>query len=134
MAINKSDLIVFLDFDGVINFSNNSKDMYGDIFDDTAMSLLYSISDKYVISSSWKCLGINYIKRMWNYRNYSGDILGITDDLIFEDRNAEINKYIKDNNIENYIVLDDIVLTVDNFIHCPKGLNLDVIRKIKSHY
>ena len=131
--------IIFLDIDGVLNdkstFVNNTgiKNAYNKLlnsFDNTCsinyaellaekqllyldydkIQLLKYICDtrnaKIVITSSWKNLTYyNFIEEKLIL--YGLPIIDITKTLL--SRGEEIKKYIQDNNIENYIIIDDSV-------------------------
>ena len=88
--------VIFLDFDGVLNTENHLAhlrseelpvmDSFGHLFDPEAVGNLRSILDavpdaKIVIESSWKLMGLPYIKRMWKTRNLPGEISDATPDI-----------------------------------------------------
>ena len=137
--------IIFLDIDGVLNLIPQGRDKFGSIFHPEFIENLKYIIDetgaKIVISSSWRSDGIDVFREIWKYRNYSGDIIGITPFSYFNEdlesdpdieicRGHEI-KYWLDNtndNIESYVILDDdddmldsqlnnFVKTFDNIDH-----------------
>jgi len=72
-----------------------------------------------VISSSWRIDGLNKLRWLWQERKYPGEIVGLTprcseaaeyfgikyfDEV---DRGHEIEMYIRENKIRNYVILDD---------------------------
>lgn len=75
--------IIFLDFDGVLNTEHyqnllyyqgkTGSDKYGTLFDPEAVEQLKRIIDathaEIVIESSWKCLGLNFLREMWEARS-----------------------------------------------------------------
>ena len=88
--------VIFLDFDGVLNTEKHLShlrseglpvmDSFGHLFDPEAIENLRSILEsvpkaKIVIESSWKMMGLPYIKRMWKARNLPGEIYGATPDI-----------------------------------------------------
>lgn len=84
--------IIFLDFDGVLNTEHyqnllyyqgkTGSDKYGTLFNPEAVEQLKRIIDathaEIVIESSWKCLGLNFLREMWEARIMPGWIIGIT--------------------------------------------------------
>lgn len=65
--------VIFLDIDGVLNtkYWENMKvrDQYGHTFDPNSVANLARIIEEtgaeIVISSSWKCLGLDTLQKMW---------------------------------------------------------------------
>ena len=125
----KGEKIIFLDFDGVLNphiymramlhlkesssTSIRNADEYGQLFMRESCEALEKIigatGAKIVVISSWRLQGELAIKKMWNKRNLSGEIIGITpsNDFLIN-RGDEIQKWIEDNNfIGNYVIIDD---------------------------
>ena len=85
--------ILFLDFDGVLNTDRYqavlhsqalpTSDEFGALFDPDAVASLRAIIDavpdlKIVIESSWKALGINTMRRMWEVRSLPGEVYDIS--------------------------------------------------------
>lgn len=74
--------VIFLDIDGVLNIIPESVDEFGAVFHSNFVNNLKWIIEetdaKLVISSTWRYGGLNWLKRMWKYRNYPGEIIGIT--------------------------------------------------------
>ena len=116
--------IIFLDIDGVLNVIPQGRDKYGMIFHPEFIeNLRYIIEQtdaKLVISSSWRIDGIDTFNSMWEYRNYPGEIIGITPFSYFNEdlesdpdieicRGHEIKYWLDNtnNNIESYVILDD---------------------------
>lgn len=87
-----NDKIIFLDFDGVLNtghyqrllqyLGNPWRDRYGALFDPDAVRQLKRIVDAtgadIVVESSWKYLGLNAMRELWEIRNLPGKIIDIT--------------------------------------------------------
>jgi hypothetical protein len=94
--------------------------------------LIEEFDAKIVISSSWRTSGIEYMKRVWEIEEMSGEIIGITPNFRGDidgytiPLGCEIEKwlkdkgfshinwdpdiqeeYIKESGIENYIIIDD---------------------------
>ena len=84
--------IIFLDFDGVLNTEHYQsllqyqgkswQDEYGAFFDPNAVKQLKRIIDAtgadIVIESSWKYLGLDAMKELWEIRNLPGRVIDIT--------------------------------------------------------
>lgn len=119
--------VIFLDFDGVLNPLGNedvrrklwhldnsikSKDNYGYLFDETCVRWLHYIllkTDSHiVVSSSWRWIGLEALREMWQDRNYPNRIFDITRPSTFDKRSEDIDIYIKNNNIDRYCIIDDI--------------------------
>ena len=119
--------VIFLDFDGVLNPLGNedvrcklwnldnsikSKDNYGYLFDETCVRWLHYIllkTDAYiVVSSSWRWIGLESLREMWQDRDYPNSIFAITRPSTFDKRSEDIDIYIKNNNIDRYCIIDDI--------------------------
>ena len=142
--------VIFLDIDGVLNCENayrngecqyqewvwedgrkdhyqrfcvHSKDLLNKLIDETGA--------KIVISSTWRSSGIEFMKKVWELENMSGEIIGITpsmrasgidiprgmeikyfleNDLNFRHINwseEEQQKKMDESGVENYIIIDD---------------------------
>lgn len=84
--------IIFLDFDGVLNTEHYQgllqhegkpwQDEYGAFFDPNAVKQLERIIDAtgadIVIESSWKYLGLDAMKELWEVRGLPGKVIDIT--------------------------------------------------------
>ena len=106
--------IVFLDLDGPDSVANLAR-------------IVNQPNVDIVISSSWKCLGLDYLQSMWKDRQLPGNVVDITPSETNRDviRNAspadirwltskgyEIQMWLQKNKgIESYAILDD-----ENFI------------------
>lgn len=137
--------IVFLDIDGVLNterwytkmHKNIPKDRFGYEFDPVAVENLSKIiaegNADIVVSSSWKCFGLDGMQEMWKERNLPGKIIGVTPNTISDDmllnmnldeleevaiRGYEIEEWLSlhGKNVSNYVILDDI----DSFLTSQK--------------
>jgi len=138
--------IIFLDIDGVLNcedaFKDGSRIRYKD-YKDISYKTFYKPSKilinklieetgaKIVISSTWRKSGIDFIRKVWESENMSGEIIGITPNFSGETnftlpRGLEIKQwlekkelrqifwckemqqeYIDKSKIENFIIIDD---------------------------
>ena len=100
--------IIFIDFDGVLNteyyqdllqyLGKSWQDEYGALFDPNAVKQLKRIIDAtnadIVVESSWKYLGSDAMKELWEVRNLPGRIIDITPSTISDE-------YLLSSNLEN---------------------------------
>ncbi len=129
--------IIFLDIDGVLNTKlwyskmdyDTPKDKWGYAFDPTSVANLKRIVDEtgaeIVISSSWKCIGLTELRKMWKSRKLPGRIIDVTPDRMCDEelleldldlidpeegRGYEIQKWLsqKGDNVSQYSILDDM--------------------------
>lgn len=142
--------IIFLDIDGVLNCENaykngecqyqswtwedGRKDHY-QRFCVKSKNLLNKLIEetdaKIVISSTWRMSGIEFMKKVWEFEEMKGEIIGITPSLrssaINIPRGMEIKHYLEvdlgfhhinwseeeqqkrmsESGVENYIIIDD---------------------------
>jgi hypothetical protein len=156
--------IIFLDIDGVLNcekaymhgecqyqdwtWEDGRKDQY-QRFCSWSKSLLNKLIEetgaKIVISSTWRHSGIDFMRKVWEYEEMSGEIIGITPslrsdvmsiprgmeidyylekDLKFRHINWDIktqNSYMEESGVDNYIIIDDdadmLYEQRNNFVH-----------------
>jgi len=135
--------VIFLDIDGVLNHQRGHED--GECsydcnegyqkFSTTSKGLLNQLIEKtnaeIVISSTWRCDGLERMKEIWKLEDMAGEITGITPHFSINGygsapRGCEIESYLKNqgfrhinyseekqreymdkSNIANYIILDD---------------------------
>lgn len=102
---NSGKKVIFLDFDGVLNTErwhsqasrNELKDEYGYRFDPVAVDNLRKIVDEtgaaIVISSSWKCMGLTTMQKMWKDRQLPGKVIDITPNSVSDEflLNVDLN-------------------------------------------
>ena len=125
--------VLFLDFDGVLNpkLWNRGKpsDNYGVLFVSKAVANLKKILDEtgadIVVSSSWKCMGLSTLQKMWKERGLPGNIIDITPDYMSEEllmnpdidndevlkfRGYEIKGWLSKHGdeVSNYAIIDDM--------------------------
>ena len=115
---------LFLDIDGVLNsfddYKVSDKEFLENIenttfiLSDRQISLLNNIVDKYhpkiFLSSYWRNrYPLTVIQKKFNAVGFKGKISGITPSFggEHEDRWEQINHYINDNDVSEYIILDD---------------------------
>ena len=91
--------VIFLDFDGVLNTEYHQdllqiqgkswQDEYGAFFDPNAVKQLERIikatNADIVVESSWKYLGLDAMKDLWEVRNLPGRIIDITPSTISDE-------------------------------------------------
>lgn len=129
--------ILFLDLDGVLNTArwhrqadrHALQDKYGYKFDPSAVANLKKILDEtgavIVISSSWKCMGLATLQRMWKDRNLPGEVVDITPNSIGDElllhadlekmgllsiRGQEIKEWLMlhGKDVSNYVIFVDM--------------------------
>ena len=136
----KLSKIVFLDFDGVLNTEFHQRqlqydgkiwqDKHGACFDPKTVKQLQTIVDMthvdIVIESSWKYLGVEAIREMWQDRQLPGRVIditpsGISDRMLLSTdleqispsvlhcKGAEIASWLYENNMQDapYAIIDD---------------------------
>ena len=116
--------IIFLDFDGVF--------ILNDVVDPKSVKNLNHIiretGAKIVVSSDWRnqC-NIETLERLFKNWGIKAEILGITDKIgdhsfmfLEKNRTKEIEKYREENNIDNYIIIDDLKLYNNKYDLTPK--------------
>ena len=134
--------VIFLDIDGVLNSLDNmsamtlmwktnelihkSRDVFGHLFDERCVLWLkYIISRtdaKIVISSTWRCKGLQEMQMMFKARGLSVEVIGCTPTIVDEyiinlyassnneaDRGYEIAQWIYEHEqaLESYCIIDD---------------------------
>ena len=122
--------ILFLDFDGVLNTEHYQgllqyqgkpwQDEHGAFFDPNAVKQLKRIIDAtdadIVVESSWKYLGLDAMKELWEVRNLLGTIIDITPSLLGKNKGVEIaswlSKYAKQD--IRYVIIDDEYVILDS--------------------
>lgn len=115
---------LFLDIDGVLNsfddYKVTGKEFLENIHNttfilsDRQISLLNDINEKYhpkiILSSYWRNrYSLSVIQKKFEDAGFKGKISGITPSFggEHEDRWQQIKHYIDDNDVSNYIILDD---------------------------
>ena len=119
--------IIFLDFDGVF--------ILNDVVDPKSVkNLNYLIKEtgaKIVVSSDWRnqCT-IEILEDLFSNWNINAEIIGVTEKIgdnnfmfLELNRTEEIEKYILENNVENYVIIDDLKLYNDVYALNPKFNN-----------
>lgn len=113
--------IIFLDFDGVLNtqyyqdllqyLGKPWQDEHGALFDPNAVKQLERIikatNADIVVESSWKYLGLDAMKELWEVRKLPGRIIDITPFTISDE----------------YLLSSDLVNIHPSILHC-KGIEI----------
>ena len=139
--------IIFLDFDGVLNTENYNlvlkrkgkicQDEYGALFDPNAVKQLKRIVDAtgadIVIESSWKYLGLDAMKELWEIRNLPGRVIDITPSSVSDEylsnvdldnldasmlhcKGLEISSWLSEKGQSNtrYVIIDDEYVVLES--------------------
>lgn len=157
--------IIFLDIDGVLNSTKSAEfchkkyggNGYGGFFSESEEPTLVNVlwddecvgwfekivketGASIVISSTWRNhYGLLAFHSMFKlYSVFDLDIVGKTPSLMSRNRGAEIQKYIDENKISNYVILDDdsdmLESQMSNFVNtdCDFGLTKeDYLKAVK---
>jgi len=115
--------IIFLDIDGVLNSEEDLTNNVGLLWDVNDLNIKYIIllneiikatNAKVVISSTWRIIHpFDKIEKMMLKKGFVGEVisqtvlLSRTPDGVIQDRGDEINLWLKDNDIESFLILDD---------------------------
>jgi hypothetical protein len=106
--INK---VIFLDIDGVLNVYCEGRDEYGCTFhkhfEDNLSWIIKQTKAKIVISSTWRFSGLEILKEMWDKRGLPGEVIDITPDSNNLKRGDEIQHWLDNNKVINYVIVDD---------------------------
>jgi len=121
--------VILLDFDGVVTskaytwkcYQDGARaNIYGlDWFDpDCIAALRYIVENtgaKIVVSSSWRDLRMEQLKRLWEFVPMPGELIGTTPIWILTKKGA-IEHWIKQHSHDRYVILDDADLGFENQI------------------
>lgn len=106
--------IIFTDIDGVFNtvsksdWNAQSVDLYDDLCEEFNL--------KPVITSTWRVKhSISELSRIFQYQGVQTDIYDFTPIITSEGRGGEIENWLKDNQTDNYIILDDNVRDIESY-------------------
>ena len=139
------DKIVFLDIDGVLN--NIGQAVTRDQFwtadsaslDKTSVGILNWICEctgaSVVISSTWRHSHSDpewYHEVFRSYDSFDINVVGVTPNL-YTIRGKEIKQYVDDNQIENYVIIDDDgdMLPNQPFVHIPPVTGLTLYEAVR---
>ena len=121
--------VILLDFDGVVAskaytwkcYQDGSRaNIYGlDWFDPDCIEALRCIVDntgaKIVVSSSWRDLRMEQLRKLWDFIPMPGELVGTTPVWILT-KNGAIEHWIKQHPEDRYVILDDADLEFENQI------------------
>ena len=125
----EQEKILFLDFDGVITsepftrkciFECRRENWYWlDWFDPKCIEQLRRIvvatGVKIVVSSSWRDLGMDKLRKVWAENNMPGELIDTTPIWVLTKVEA-IKQWLKDHPCRRFAVLDDSELDVPNLV------------------
>lgn len=138
--------VIFLDFDGVLNNNSyflDSKEKAPFFLQDEKMILLKQIVDttnaKIVLSTSWREIwnsDLDISLKLKDYFNsFDLSVYDVTKNINYN-RPLEISTWLKENNVNSYVILDDIANPwyehVNNVVVTNKefnGLSQDDVNK-----
>lgn len=105
------DKIIFLDIDGVLNVYCEGRDEFGCTFhkhfEDNLRWIIEQTRAKIVISSNWRMSGLSVMQEMWKHRELTGEVIDITPKIVISKRGEEIQFWLDNNKVSNYVIIDD---------------------------
>lgn len=133
-------MTIFLDIDGVLRTHKSDLEwslrlgvpiplsVYDRRFDRKIVSYINEVvcytRSKIVVTSTWRVKhSLEELKQIFRDNGISTEIVGTTG--IGIDRGEEIEQYISDNEIENYVVIDDQVNDILKHIPKERVINVD---------
>lgn len=130
-------MIIFLDIDGLLRTHKSDLEWYDKDkipelhkrkFSQKSVSNLNTILGitraKIVVISTWRILvSFDDLKKIFKQNGIISEVIGITE--IGTNRGEEIEQYISDNNIVDYVVLDDNVNDILNVIDNLRVIKID---------
>jgi hypothetical protein len=132
-------IIIFLDIDGVLRTHKSDLEWSLKLgepipelckrnFSKTAVSNLNEITGwsraKIVVISTWRTLvSFDDLKKIFKDNGVSSEVIGVTP--VGLSRGEEIEQYISDNNIVDYVVIDDNVGDIINIINKERVVKID---------
>lgn len=133
------DKYILLDFDGVVTSKSYTwkcyqvgarANIYGlDWFDPDCINALQYIVEKtgakIVVSSSWRDLRTEQLRRLWEFIPMPGELAGTTPVWILTKKGA-IEHWIKQHPDDRYVILDDADLGFENQIRTDPHTGLVV--------
>ena len=108
---------IFTDIDGVLNIiSPNSGRSFSPLSAQLYDDLCKEFNLKPVITSTWRTkLSIKDLQRVFLYEGITTDIYDFTQIITSEGRGGEIEKWLQDNQCDNYIILDDNIKDIESY-------------------
>lgn len=137
--------VIFLDFDGVITsepftrqciFEYRRENLYGlDWFDPHCLDLLKTIVDKtgagIVVSSSWRDLGMDKLRKVWEETPMPGKLLGTTPVWVLTKVGA-IKEYLRIHPCDKYVILDDTDFHLPNQVKTDPHTGLTDVNVVEA--
>lgn len=121
--------VFFLDIDGVLNidwkrkWKKESVDNLNIIY---TFFLNKNIEIEYVITSTWRISNdLEEMKTIFTNQNVKGNIIGFTPLIENDDRGKEILQYLNMNNVKNYLIIDDNIDSIIDYIDNDKIIEID---------
>lgn len=106
--------VIFTDIDGVFNTISNTEwsRLSVALYDD----LCQEFNLKPVVTSTWRTkLNLKELDRVFKYEGIFTDIYDLTPIITSEGRGGEIESWIRDNQCDNYIILDDNIRDIESY-------------------
>lgn len=106
--------IIFTDIDGVFNTISKTEwsPLSVALYDD----LCQEFNLKPVVTSTWRTkLNLKELDRVFKYEGIFTDIYDLTPVITSEGRGGEIESWLRDNQCDNYIILDDNIRDIESY-------------------
>jgi len=106
--------VIFTDIDGVFNTINRNQwsSLSVALYDD----LCQEFNLKPVITSTWRVKhSIKELERIFQHYGIFTDIYDFTPIINSEERGGEIENWLKENQCDNYLILDDNVRDIESY-------------------
>ncbi len=133
--------VIFLDFDGVITTEWSSFKIEHEKIK-LLNRLIEETGAKVVVSSAWRYRDGDPVKSLQEQlegHGFKGEVISITN-LNWEDRGKEIDDWVREHDIESYVVIDDDVADIVGYkcadflikTNMQEGLTDDVVEVAKA--
>ena len=114
--------IIFLDIDGVLNLRSKKKWDSGCI--NNLNQILILTNAKIVVTSTWRCTyNLEELQNIFINQGIEGEVVGITEQL--GHRATEILTWVEENDIDEYVVIDDRYAELEDDIPEENFFKLD---------
>lgn len=109
--------IIFLDIDGVLNYNFSKPKKWNRSICERLNKLMLDFNYKIVITSTWRHhYNIPQLQQIFNENGIIVEIIGTTGAIYSGDRGEEISEYLDNGFINNYIVIDDVIEGIKEYI------------------
>lgn len=109
--------IIFLDIDGVLNYNFSKPTKWNKNICVCFNNLMIKYNYKIVITSTWRHhYNIQQLQEIFNSNGIYAEIIGTTGTIYSGDRGEEITDYLDNGFIKNYIVIDDVIEGIKEYI------------------